>query len=196
MRKAEEFLTAVFTAEGDVDDEARKIVLLLESGVDTVHIRKPGLDEAATAGLIESVPVALRHRLRLHDHFALAAGYGLAGVHLNSRNPEPPAGAASVTASCHTPAEVRGASGYEYVTLSPVFDSISKRGYRRAFDIDALGPLLARTRVVALGGVTPDSLELLRQKGFFGAALLGYIWSGDFGKASARLAGAIAAMRR
>ena len=54
MRKAEEFLTAVFTAEGDVDDEARKIVLLLESGVDTVHIRKPGLDEAATAGLIES----------------------------------------------------------------------------------------------------------------------------------------------
>ena len=56
--------------------------------------------------------------------------------------------------------------------------------------------LLARTRVVALGGVTPDSLELLRQKGFFGAALLGYIWSGDFGKASARLAGAIAAMRR
>ena len=80
MRKAEEFLTAVFTAEGDVDDEARKIVLLLESGVDTVHIRKPGLDEAATAGLIESVPVALRHRLRLASQQPQPRASGRGGV--------------------------------------------------------------------------------------------------------------------
>ena len=63
------------------------------------------------------------------------------------------------------------------MTLSPVFDSISKQGYRSAFDPDSLRPWLEGKRVVALGGVTPERIPLLRDAGFSGAAMLGYFWN-------------------
>lgn len=195
MDRDPDFITVAFTSPDRVAGEAGKIVRLFESGVDAVHVRKPDHNEEELSELIESIPSPLRRRLRLHDHFGLCARYGLAGVHLNSRNPMPPAGVTSVTASCHTVAELHDAGKYEYVTLSPIFDSISKSGYRSAFDPDLLAPSLRLARVVALGGVTPAHLLQLREKGFYGAALLGYIWSGDFDTAAGRLARAIRELR-
>lgn len=63
--------------------------------------------------------------------------------------------------------------------LSPIYGSISKPGYEAAFpDADALASALAGARypVLALGGVTPDKFEELRELGFAGAALLGAVW--------------------
>jgi len=53
--------------------------------------------------------------------------------------------------------------GLSYAMLSPIFDSISKPGYRAAaFDSDDLKSLLSRTcphlPVAALGGVTPSNV--------------------------------------
>ena len=65
--------------------------------------------------------------------------------------------------------------GLDYRFLSPVFDSISKPGYLSAFtEEDLRGHVDADT--FALGGVTPDKLELLEQLGFGGAAMLGAAW--------------------
>ena len=58
----------------------------------------------------------------------------------------------------------------DYVTLSPVFDSVSKPGYRGAFDAAAI-ELPAGVRVLALGGVTPDNVGRLDR--FAGYAVLG-----------------------
>lgn len=77
------------------------------------------------------------------------------------------------------------------MTLSPIFDSISKNGYRSAFDLDEIKDMITGRHVTALGGVTPDAFPILREKGFSGAALLGYIWNGDFGYALGTLAEAI-----
>lgn len=188
---AEKFLTIVVTSPGDVDEEPDKIMCLLESGVDFIHIRKPSWPIEKTGELISGIPGRLRHRLSLHDHFSLAADLSLGGVHLNSRNMVAPPGMNRVSRSCHSVEEILKSENCDYVTLSPIFDSISKAGYRQAYDLENIEHHIKGKHVVALGGVTPDTFPMLKEKGFFGAALLGYIWNGDFGTAVSRLGEAI-----
>lgn len=177
---AEKFITIVITSPDAVAGEAEKISRLLDSGVDFVHIRKPDWTLQEVRRLIEDIPYSHRIRLRLHGHFALLDEMNLAGVHINSRCPQAPVNAASVTKSCHSTDELGSINGYAYVTLSPIYDSISKSGYESRFDIGEIAPAISGKKVVALGGVTPEHIKPLREAGFFGAALLGYIWKGDF----------------
>lgn len=175
------FLKIAITSPEDVSREAEKIEMLLDSGIDYVHIRKPHASLRDIRNLIEDVPFRLRQRLKLHGHFELAYEFNLGGVHLNSRCPVPPSAAVSVSCSCHTLKEVEAgfSRGMEYVTLSPIFDSISKQGYTSAFNTAELIDKISGKNVIALGGVTPDKFPLLRNAGFAGAAMLGCIWN-DF----------------
>ncbi len=160
-----------------VENEAEAITRMLRSGViDRVHIRKPSSTLRHMQRLIEAMPADLRPRLSLHDHHTLASIYGC-GVHLNARNPDiTPGFHGTVSRSCHTPEEARDTDDYHF--LSPIFDSISKPGYHPAFTPDQLRGIVDDS-FVALGGVTPDKLPLLKEIGFGGAAFLGYIWHGD-----------------
>lgn len=179
----DKFKVIVITAPEAVDDEAGKITRLLEAGVDYVHIRKPDLLLRDVIRLVEDIPYPLRRRLKLHGHFQLLDSMTLGGVHLNSRNPSAPATAIALSKSCHSIEEINAANAaghFEYLTLSPIFDSISKSGYSAAFDLENIAEQIRGKRVVALGGVTPECFLLLREKEFGGAALLGYIWKGDF----------------
>lgn len=178
MNRPMDFLTIAITSPYHIDDEAARIERLLAGGeADYVHIRKPGWTSEETERLIASIRPEMRNRLKLHDHFGLASRYGLGGVHLNSRNHVAPADAVKISKSCHSLEELGDTGRYEYVTLSPVFDSISKQGYRSAFRLDELRPWLEGKRVVALGGVTPERIPQLKEAGFSGAAMLGYFWN-------------------
>ncbi len=160
-----------------ISGEAVKIRSILESGAaDLIHIRKPHWSLEQTRQLIEEIPSNLRHRLKLHDHFSLCLEMDLGGVHLNSRNPVAPEGVRSVSRSIHDIEQLHLSEHYEYITLSPIFDSISKEGYKSAFSLKDLEPLIVGKRVVALGGVTPERFPELISSGFYGAAMLGYFW--------------------
>lgn len=155
--------------------EGREIVRLLDEGYDRVHIRKPGAGIADVAVLIETIPAAHRERISLHDHFALAEAYGLGGVHLNSRNPQAPAGwRGLVSRSLHSLGEI-GASTYDYAFLSPIYLSISKPGYSAEWSEAELRGRVD-SRIIALGGVTPERIGQLAEIGFGGAAILGALW--------------------
>ncbi len=177
-------MITVITKPDFFDSEASRIVELLSRGdVDLVHIRKPGSQEAEVERLLQQLPPALSGRLVLHDHFGLAVRYGLCGVHLNSRNPEPPAGwQGSVSRSCHSIEELAAyrESRLSYMCLSPVFDSISKQGYRSAFSreeiLKAHSEGIIDCRVLALGGVTFDRVPEVMEMGFGGAMILGDAW--------------------
>ena len=64
--------------------------------------------------------------------------------------------------------------------LSPVFDSISKAGYRGAFPPQELDGAARRGlidhKVVALGGVSAQKMPQVHAWGFGGVALLGAVW--------------------
>ncbi|MCD7932912.1 MAG: thiamine phosphate synthase [Tannerellaceae bacterium] len=72
---------------------------------------------------------------------------------------------------------------YEYLFLSPVFDSVSKQGYKAAFPEAQLlstgNSGIINSRVIALGGIGKDNLEQVTAWRFGGVALIGNIW-GDY----------------
>lgn len=162
------------------NDEGLWISDILREGWDAVHLRHPAATLADMRRLIESVPQQYHSRLRLHGHFELTNEFNLGGLHLNSRCPAaPPHYCGALSRSCHTVEEVMNADHHlDYVTLSPVFDSISKPGYTSAFsdyELEAI-ETISSPIVIALGGVTPQLTPLLKQWGFGGYAVLGYLW--------------------
>lgn len=165
--------------------EAEEIVSLLESVPVLLHLRKPGATADECRALLRRIPACFYERIVLHDHFALHAEFGLRGVHLNGRNPFPPEGfAGQLSASCHSLEELarRREEGFDYLFLSPVFDSISKAGYSSAFSAECLRDAarrgIIREDTVALGGICPENVAQLPAYGFGGAAVLGYAWQG------------------
>lgn len=179
--------TIVITLPDYIDGEAEQIAQLLRCGckghrVDLVHIRKPHGSMEEQEALIKQIPQELHSRLVLHDHYQLAAKYNLFGVHLNGRNPLPPEGwTGSVSRSCHSLDEIMECKERcNYVSLSPIFDSISKQGYRSAFSKaqiqEAVEAGIIDNKVYALGGITFDKLTEVELMGFGGALILGDAW--------------------
>ena len=158
-------------------EEPLQIVSLLKNGFEKVHVRKPESRVEDMTKLLDEIPMEYREKLVLHDHHELAETYGVKGVHLNQRNPLPPADfKGSLSASCHSLEEIPSALEHcDYVFLSPIFDSISKAGYQAKFTVEELEKA-DLTNVFALGGVTFDKIPELRKLGFTGAALHGALW--------------------
>lgn len=173
-----EFLIIVITPPDFLDNEEIFIRFLLDNGVDYVHIRKPGAECIDLEELIRRIPPEYRPRLKLHDCYGLCNKYGLGGIQINSRNHIPDVASGKISYSCHSVQEIESLAGYEYVTLSPIFDSISKSEYKSRFTSEALKGIHKLRGVVAMGGITPVHFDTLHQTGFAGAALLGYIWKG------------------
>lgn len=172
-----DFLRIAITLPSHYPGEAERIVEILEKGeAHLVHIRKPKWSAEMTAELIGMIPEKWHSRLKLHDQFELLDRFELAGVHLNSRNPIPPAKALSISKSAHFLNEIAVSDRIDYVTLSPVFDSISKEGYKAAFDLEKIRTLIQGKKIIALGGVTPEKYNYLKDLGFYGAAMSGYFF--------------------
>jgi len=176
----------VITLERFVKGEADVINSLFESGLITLHLRKPSGTEQEIASLLDAINADYHCRIMLHDHFQLTEMYNLKGVHINKRNPYlPKTEVWSVSCSCHSLGEISLTNQYDYVFLSPIFDSISKTGYGRAFthkqlvDMHAAG--IINEKVVALGGICPETIPVAAGYGFGGVAVLGGLW-GDYEK--------------
>lgn len=190
------FITVGFTlpeALSSPEEEAEAICSFLEYGegqeaaIDLFHIRKPLATIEYTRRLIECLHPSLRNRLVLHSHYALCREFEFGGIHFNPSEPDSFVSSSGNNVkgmrsrSMHSLEELKETSsdGFSYVFLSPIFDSISKTGYKSRFT-DAELILISRLphiKVMALGGVTPDHFEKLMSLKFAGAALLGYLWS-------------------
>lgn len=86
----------------------------------------------------------------------------------------------------HSPVELSALSEkgdlvfrYEYVLVSPLFDSLSKTGYKAKPALWGL-PGEKRNRsggkLIGMGGIQAEHLPTVKNAGFSGAALLGAIW--------------------
>lgn len=163
-------------------EDARLIIRALDKGYTRIHIRKPNATDEQVADIIEQIPLSYRKRISIHYQLDLAVVYGLGGIHLNSRNHIiPPGFKGLVSRSCHSLDEIKQyKDACDYLFLSPIYDSISKKGYKSGFDADVLAKAgqegIIDCKVCALGGVTPARLSELEELGFGGAAMLGCVW--------------------
>lgn len=169
-----------------VDDEDLNLIRgLIRCGIDTIHLRKPDSDIAECRRLLEGLADKERERIIIHDYPELYEEFSLKGIHVNRNVTCLPDGYNGFrTRSCHTFEEViRYKDEFDYVFLSPVFDSISKAGYKAGFSMEELQEASSRgiidEKVVALGGVTFDSIPYLKRLGFGGAAMIGSIYNAE-----------------
>ena len=128
---------------------------LRQGRADIVHIRKPGATIEQMEELQNTVTEPLRSRVLIHRH----------------HDPR----------SCHSLEEVKAKKHlYDYVSLSPIFDSISKQGYQSAFTREQIAQAvrdgIIDEKVYALGGITFARLKEVEAMGFGGAMILGDAW--------------------
>ena len=177
------------TAETFFEREAEAVNLLFENGLEVLHFRKPCASSYETKSFIEQIKADFHSRMVLHDCYELAKLFDLKGIHLNRRNREAFMNNSlcderklSISRSCHSLEEVLEARFCDYVFLSPIFDSVSKTGYKQAFTPQQLAEAKERQiideSVIALGGITAENIPVAHRYGFGGVAVLGSLWNG------------------
>jgi thiamine-phosphate pyrophosphorylase len=149
-------------------------------------LREKELPPAERRPLLGALVVFGNHwgaTVTVHDDIDAAAMADAGGVHLPSGGS--PAAArlrlpgALIGASAHSAEEASAllSAGADYVTVSPVFLTVSKPGYGPALGTDGLARIVERVAgpVIALGGVTAANAASCRAAGAQGVAVMGEV---------------------
>jgi thiamine-phosphate pyrophosphorylase len=158
---------------------------LVNRGIDVVHFRKPdsGIEECRS--LLLKLTSGERSKIVVHDYPELYEEFSLLGIHVNKNVTSLPEGYSGLkTRSCHSFEEVEMyKDDYDYLFLSPIFNSISKQGYMSSFSdaelLQASKEGIIDRKVIALGGVTFDKIPYLKDLNFGGVAMIGAIYNTD-----------------
>lgn len=187
------------TREDFFPGEAKLIRQMFDLGLDWLHLRKPGSGEDDYRALLMELSPYERSRTVLHEHYHLAPELAAGGIHANSRHPFPfihtqesggtvfpkecdsTDGSLKLSISCHSLEELSANKAkFDYLFLSPIFNSISKKGYTGRFTreqlLEARDNGLIDNKIIALGGITTGNIPIIRELGFGGVAVLGSVW--------------------
>jgi thiamine-phosphate pyrophosphorylase len=168
-------------------NEAAHINELFKQGMELFHLRKPGYTEDQLEKLLIQITPGYYHNLVLHDHHHLAQKYNIKRIHFSEQKrkdikendlEEWKKKDFILSTSIHALDEHSDLSEkFSYTFYGPVFESISKPGYKPPGDkFPILKVENRKVKIIAIGGVTPDKMMLLNDLGFDGVALLGAVW--------------------
>lgn len=179
---ANQFKLIAITLPTSFLDEAAVIASMLDCGIDRVHVRKPHWSRDQIALLLRQIPTSMHSRLSLHDCHELINDFPDLWLHANARNPLIAPGI-TYSRSCHSLTELSADPNCKYSFLSPIFDSVSKAGYTSQFTPQQIARAhrdgIINNSTIALGGITPHNIALIKEWGFGGAAMLGCLWQSD-----------------
>jgi thiamine-phosphate pyrophosphorylase len=161
------------------------VAAVLRGGCRWLSLREKDLGHEERLSLLSRIVMLARScgaTITVHADLAAAAATGT-GVHLPSGGSPEQARArlgkgVLIGLSVHSADEaVRADPTADYVTLSPIFGSISKPGYGPALGVQGLADTVAHARVpiVALGGVSADNLGPCLAAGAAAVAVMGAV---------------------
>jgi len=168
----------IISPETFIRNESKTVNQLFDHGLEVFHVRKPNADIKSIRKFIQSIDPFFHHRLIVHGDCNLLQEFNLAGIHLKAGEFEVLKEQRGViSSSAHSIAEfIAMDRPWTQIFISPVFDSISKTGYRKAPHLLEMGSITRQGQLIALGGISDRNIGLIKRKGFDGAGLLGYIW--------------------
>ncbi len=178
----------------EIPKEHALLNAFFEEGLEYFHLRKKGysLDQICT--YLKNISPEYYNRIIIHSHFHLVEEFGLRGLHFmknytiqdfvkdtNRTLEEARQHYRHISHSVHSLHDIKTNNfPFDYLFLSPVFDSISNKGYNSKIKIQTIRKFFKEEpnhlEVIALSGITAEKIESIHAAGFNGFGLLGYIW--------------------
>lgn len=176
----------VITPEEFVKKEAQIINELFQEGLDFLHIRKPFVNSEEITDFIQKINPEFHHQLVLHSHHHLAEDFNISrlhfrenerqnGLHQSFKN-------GIISTSVHDIQIFNELDeNWKYAFISPVFPSISKKGYGENSNIlkSIKNRNNSNVKLVALGGINDKNINEVFDNDVDGVALLGSIWESE-----------------
>jgi thiamine-phosphate pyrophosphorylase len=181
------FKLIVISHSCPLENEAKILTDLFSRGLELLHLRKPNTNINYLKQVLKQIPNEFHNRIVVHQHYTLSNYFDLKGIHIKSKNNNIAKTKLTkyqdkynvISRSCHSISTLSKKINYEYVFLSPIFNSISKENYNSQFSLEELKQAqesgIIDNKVIALGGITPNNVSIIRELGFGGVAALGYI---------------------
>lgn len=179
-------MIVLISAEQDVKEEHNILHQLFENGLQCFHVRKPGKTSTQYRDYLNKMDSQYHAKIVLHDFHELQKEYDLKGIHVKEYKRKLlqdslqdycdayRAKGCSVSSSFHELLDVESATfNFDYYFLSPVFNSITKKGYSgRNFDVTH-----SAKKIIGLGGIKEATLAKTKQLGYSGIGILGSVWN-------------------
>ncbi len=185
----------IVTNNKEVPDETALITKMFESGLTTLHLRKPKYSTKQLATYIEEIPEHFHNRIVIHTHHKLALKYRLKGIHLTSTHLSKKwkyffvrlrlrlkFGLISKSRSYLNLQQFYAKEEYnfDYFLVGTIFNSLTGELYSGYYEEGIIAGLKnCGKKMVARGGTTPMIIKRTNDLGFYGIAFNSFIWDHD-----------------
>ncbi len=172
-----------------IENESDIINSLFNEGLELFHLRKPTYSEQELIGFLKKIKSKYYSRIVLHQHYSIAQNFGINRIHFSEKNRIAATEKElkkwkekkyTLSTSVHSISDYELLSAnFSYTFLGPVFESISKQDYKpeSAKMIQVKENKNRTIKIIAIGGITANTIEKIKLANFDGAAILGAIWS-------------------
>ncbi len=179
-------MIVLIAPETDVSNEIEILHQLFQEGLQYYHLRKPNKNYEEHCAYLNQIDSKYHNRIVVHFFHEMVNEFNLKGIHFQEQkridNIDNPGQyflnlnmyGKTISSSFHELEVLENCDfEFDYHLLSPVFSSISKKGYEgRGFDVNHINK-----RIVGMGGVTSDNIIEFDKLGFKGVGVLGGIWN-------------------
>jgi thiamine-phosphate pyrophosphorylase len=185
----------VITPSKDVADEPSLATKMFESGLRTLHLRKPRYSTAQMKDYIRDIPAHFHDRIVIHSHHDLALKFHLKGIHISRhhlsrkwsqwflrwrlrlkfKQVQKTRSYSKLQQTYNT--EERE---FDYYLIGTMFNSMTGELYSGFYEEGVIAANRnCGKNLVARGGTIPKCIEKARSYGFYGIAFNSYIWGSE-----------------
>lgn len=177
----------VITPELKVRNEVNTINQMFLDGLDLLHIRKPHMAQQEMIDYLSKIDALFYPQVVLHTHYDVGRDFGISRFHFREidrleEKHRSFIGENIISTSVHDITTYNALEKeWEYAFISPLFPSISKKGYGENSTV--LESIKYRknpdVKLIALGGIDLARIQEALDAGADGVALLGAVWESE-----------------
>jgi thiamine-phosphate pyrophosphorylase len=179
-------MIVLISPEEDIKNEMVILNQLFDAGLEFYHLRKPLKNIQEYSAYLNKIEVKYHNRIVVHEFHELINKYNLKGIHFQEKKRRDHIDnpgqyfknlnmyGKTISSSFHEVEELENCEfEFDYHLLSPVFSSISKKGYKgKGFNVKNSDKL-----IIGMGGVDLSTISEIFKLGFKGIGVLGGVWN-------------------
>jgi len=179
-------MIVLISPEKDIKNEMVILNQLFDAGLEFYHLRKPLKNIKEYSDYLNKIEVKYHNRIVVHEFHELINDFNLKGIHFQEQKRRDHIDnpgqyfknlnmfGKTISSSFHELEELENCEfEFDYHLLSPVFSSISKKGYEgKGFNVKNSDKL-----IIGMGGVDLSTISDIFKLGFKGIGVLGGVWN-------------------